>query len=215
MASLVILAGLAAGLVSSGAQSQVIDRTQGAVTRCDLYRSLGRAYPPECGGSGHPLPPTTRGRLNLGGASAPAAAPPPAQAHPPVPSATAAPAQPTATAPTAPPAIGVGLPILFALDSDVLTPSAIELIDELADVFKYNSAQKYIIEGHTDVTGESTHNAALSIKRAQAVVRHLVQKHGLAEDRFIVRGLGSAQLLLPADGKNERNRRVQVLRVDS
>jgi outer membrane protein OmpA-like peptidoglycan-associated protein len=77
---------------------------------------------------------------------------------------------------TAPAAIGVGLPILFALDSDVLTPS---------------------------------------VKRAQAVVRHLVQRHGLAEDRFVVRGVGCAQLLLPTDGKNERNRRVQVLRVDS
>lgn len=220
-----LLGVIGVGIAWSGAHSQVMDRTQGAVTRCDLYRSLGRAFPPECGGSGQPLPPTTRGRLNLGAPSTPGARPSPppaaptASAQPTQPPAGPAPTQPAAVAPgtvlTAPPAIGVGLPVLFALDSDVLTPAAMELIDSLAEVFTYNGTQKYIIEGHTDITGEAAHNKALSLKRAQAVVRYLVQRRGLKEDRFTIRGLGSSQLLLPNDGRNERNRRVQVLRVDS
>jgi OOP family OmpA-OmpF porin len=210
-----LLSALALTAICGSAQAQVMDKTQGSITRCDLYRSLGRAFPPECGGSGQPLPPSYRGKLNLGGpAPATAVAAPPAPAQPQAQPAAAAPA---ATAPgivTAPPAIGVGLPILFALDSDVLTPAATALLDDLVEVFKYNDAQNYVIEGHTDITGETSHNNTLSLKRAQAVVRYLKQR-GLKEERFTVRGLGSSSLLLPNDGRNERNRRVQVLRVDS
>lgn len=212
-----LLGAMALTITWGGAQAQVIDKTQGSITRCDLYRSLGRAFPPECGGSGQPLPPSYRGKLNLGG-PAPVAAPASATAPTPAQPQAAATPPAAATAPgivtAAPPAIGVGLPILFALDSDVLTPAATALLDDLIEVFKYNNAQNYIIEGHTDITGEASHNNTLSLKRAQAVVRYLKQ-HGLKEDRFTVRGLGSSQLLLPTDGRNERNRRVQVLRVDS
>lgn len=210
-----LLGVIGASIAWSGAHSQVMDRTHGSITACDLYRALGRAFPPECGGTGERMPPQFRGVIKPSGPppAAPAAAAQPAPPRP-QPAATS----PAATAPgivsDAPPAIGVGLPILFALDSDVLTPAAMELIDALAEVFTYNGTQKYIIEGHTDITGEAAHNKALSLKRAQAVVRYLVQRRGLKEDRFTIRGLGSSQLLLPNDGRNERNRRVQVLRVE-
>jgi OOP family OmpA-OmpF porin len=89
-----------------------------------------------------------------------------------------------------------------------------EIIDQLVEVFKANGNDRYLIEGHTDVSGDTTHNQALSERRAKAVVRYLVERHGLPESRFNVRGQGSANLLLPTDPRNARNRRVAIMAVD-
>ena len=221
-------------------QAQVLDGTSRTLSRCDLYRSLGRALPPECGGSGPSLGGATRGRIRLSAPPAPAArtapasataapqpAPRPAAAQPAVaptsqpaapPAAAAAttdvPAPPSAPATKAAPK-GVGLPIPFALDSDVLTSQAKGIVDQLAEVFAANGNDRYVIEGHTDVSGAAWYNRLLSERRARSVVRYLVERHGLAADRFTVRGKGSSELLLPNDPRNGRNRRVQILTVDS
>jgi outer membrane protein OmpA-like peptidoglycan-associated protein len=125
---------------------------------------------------------------------------------------------PPATAPAAaqPPAPkGLGLAVPFALDSDQLTPEARRIVDQLAEVFKLNSSDRFVIEGHTDTTGGEIYNKSLSERRAQAVIDYLVSQHGLSRDRFEGRGLGSAKLLLPNDPTNGRNRRVQVLNIGS
>lgn len=234
---------LAGGMLSgiAPASGQVLDGTQGKISRCDLYRSLGRALPAECGGTGQGLAGVTRGRVSLGAppaaapapvtpASAPAAAPAPTR-----PAAAPAPvvAAPPSAAPTArepsfaspPPAAapatteprsakGVGLPIPFEYDSDVLRPQAMEIIDQLVEVFKANGTDRYVIEGHTDISGDAAHNRSLSERRARSVVRYLVERHGLPESRFVVRGQGAASLLLPQDPRNGRNRRVAILTLD-
>lgn len=209
------------------AMGQVLDGTRGGISRCDLYRSLGRALPQECGGSGPGLAGVTRGRVHLG--------PPPA-----APATTTAPTAPAAAVPVAAPPTprsvtanepsfaspppgggagprtvkGVGLPIPFELDSDVLRPQAMEIIDQLVEVLKANGSDRYLIEGHTDVSGDAGHNRVLSERRARAVVRYLVERHGLPEARFQVRGVGSSNLLLPDDPKHARNRRVAILALD-
>lgn len=225
---------LAGGVMSFGSASpvtgQVLDGTRGGISRCDLYRSLGRALPVECGGTGQGLAGVTRGRVSVGAPpSAPAAAPAavptttaPTAAPPPVqPRATTAVKEPPFASPPAGgagteprSAKGVGLPIPFELDSDVLRPQAMQIIDQLVEVFKANGTDRYLIEGHTDISGDVGHNRTLSERRAKAVVRYLVERHGLPESRFQVRGQGSANLLLPDDPKNGRNRRVAVLALD-
>lgn len=230
----VLLAGGIMGIAGQNqAMAQVLDGTRGPISRCDLYRSLGRALPPECGGSGQGLGGVTRGRVHLGSPSAAPAAAPATTGAAAAPVRAAAPpaTQPRAAGPasgpslTSPPAAraaaepqtarGVGLPIPFELDSDVLRPQAMEIIDQLVEVFKANGTDRYVIEGHTDITGDATHNRALSERRARAVVRYLVERHGFPESRFLIRGVGSAHLLLPNDPGNARNRRVAVLAVDS
>lgn len=235
VAAVLVAGGLMGFSSASPVAGQVLDGTQGRISRCDLYRSLGRALPPECGGSGQGLAGVTRGRVTI--------APPPSAAPAPKPNAapaTAAPAsvsaagasttQPRVTTPATEPSFaspppgsartgprsarGVGLPIPFELDSDVLRPQAMEIIDQLVEVFKANGTDRYLIEGHTDITGDAGHNRALSERRAKAVVRYLVERHGLPESRFQVRGQGSANLLLPEDPKHARNRRVAVLALD-
>jgi OmpA-OmpF porin, OOP family len=221
------------------AQAQVVDGTSGKVSRCDMHRALGRNLPPECGGTGRPGGETTRGRVVIGApdpGGKPAATPPaPAAGTPPAaapsakapatatPAGTPAAATPpaggsttTTAAPSTPAAPrGIGLAVPFALDSDQLTPEALRVVDQLAEVFKMNPGDKFVIEGHTDSTGGEAHNKVLSERRAQAVINYLVTKHGLPRDRFEWRGLGSAKLLLPNDPTNGRNRRVQVLNIGS
>ena len=96
-----------------------------------------------------------------------------------------------------------------------MTPQAKAIIDQLAEVFAANGNDHYVIEGHTDASGAAWYNRLLSERRARSVVRYLVERHGLAADRFTVRGKGSSELLLPNDPTNGRNRRVQILPVDS
>ena len=226
------LAGTVAATVMMGgaaialqAQAQVVDGTTGRVGRCDMFKALGRALPPECGGTGPSTGGATRGRVVIGSpsggapkpAAAPAAAPAPSAAAPAAaPATTRAPA--TAPAPTAAPTTtaapaprGLGLQVPFALDSDQLTPAAKKIVDQLAEVFKYNPNDRYVIEGHTDAAGGVDYNRSLSERRAQAVIEYLVTAHGLPRERFVARGAGSAHLLLPTDPLNGRNRRVQVL----
>lgn len=216
-----IAASAVIGLVICGlpAQAQVVDGTGGKVSRCDMHRALGRVLPPECGGTGRPGGDTTRGRVVIGtpdSGSKPATAP--ATAGAPAATAPAAGTPPAAAGAPAPqPSApkGLGLAVQFAIDSDQLTPEARRIVDQLAEVFKLNPSDRFVIEGHTDTTGGEVYNKSLSDRRAQAVIDYLVSQHGLSRDRFDGRGLGSAKLLLPNDPTNGRNRRVQVLNVGS
>jgi outer membrane protein OmpA-like peptidoglycan-associated protein len=212
------------------AQAQVVDGTNGKVSRCDMHRALGRNLPPECGGTGRPGGETTRGRVVIG---TPDTGTKPAAGAPTTPTSSTAgapPARPsTATPPTAgvtppppqqPPQQqsgpkGIGLAVPFELNSDQLTPAAKAVVDELAEVFKLNPNDRFVIEGHTDVTGGEAVNKPLSERRALAVINYLVTQHGLPRDHFEGRGMGSSRLLLPNDPTNGRNRRVQVLNVGS
>lgn len=215
-------------VVSTPVQAQVVDGTGGKVSRCDMHRALGRNLPPECGGTGRPGGETTRGRVVIGtpdaGGTKPAAGAPTAPAT----TATGAPTAPTTGAPTATTGTapqpqqqqpagpkGIGLSVPFALNSDQLTPEAKRVVDQLAEVFKLNPTDRFVIEGHTDSTGGEGYNKPLSERRAQAVIDYLVTRHGLPRDHFEGRGLGSARLLLPNDPTNGRNRRVQVLNIGS
>jgi outer membrane protein OmpA-like peptidoglycan-associated protein len=222
VAATVILGGASIALQ---ANAQVVDGTTGRVGRCDMFKALGRALPPECGGTGPSTGGATRGRVVIGApdsgaakpGTAPAAAPAAAPATAPAgaPATTAAPAAPSAapaaTAAPAPAPRGLGLQVPFALDSDQLTAEAKKIVDQLAEVFKYNPNDRYVIEGHTDAAGGVEYNRSLSERRAQSVIEYLATAHGLPRDRFVARGAGSAQLLLPTDPLNGRNRRVQVL----
>jgi outer membrane protein OmpA-like peptidoglycan-associated protein len=200
-----------------------------------MHRALGRNLPPECGGTGRPGGETTRGRVVIGtpdqggkpAATPPAGTPSATTTTPPAgtpsggaPAAGTPPAggAPTTTTTAPPPPSGprgLGLAVPFALDSDQLTPDARKIVDQLAEVFKLNPSDRFVIEGHTDATGGEAHNKSLSERRAQAVINYLVTQHGLPRDHFEGRGLGSSKLILPNDPTNGRNRRVQVLNIGS
>lgn len=69
------------------------------------------------------------------------------------------------------------------------------------------------IVGHTDGKGSDDYNADLSKRRAQAVVRYLVENFGVDQMTLLSAGAGESRLLLPDDPENELNRRVEIRNV--
>lgn len=101
--------------------------------------------------------------------------------------------------------------LYFTFDSDLLTP---ESQAEFRAVFEDIRARPhYDVEviGHTDRMGPDDYNARLSLDRARALRRTLIQR-GLDGDRIIATGRGEVDPLVPtADNVEEpRNRRVEI-----
>ncbi|HEY4168553.1 MAG TPA: OmpA family protein [Reyranella sp.] len=66
------------------------------------------------------------------------------------------------------------------------------------------------LTGNTDKTGDESANRRLSLRRAEAVAKYLVEI-GVAHDHMAVRGLGSSQPMVPNGLPSEpQNRRVEV-----
>ena len=103
--------------------------------------------------------------------------------------------------------------INFRVGSAVLSRQAKTQLDDLAR--KAQSAKGYVIEvsGYTDASGSVEANRRLSQRRADAVVRYLVENHNIPLRRIITPyGYGEAQAV--ADNRTRegrsQNRRVEV-----
>ncbi len=86
-------------------------------------------------------------------------------------------------------------------------------LDQVAALIRKYPAAKVYIEGHAYDEGPETENVSLSQRRADAVLRYLVEVGKVASDRLYSRGHGSSA---PLDvGKSEaarsRNRRVDIV----
>ncbi len=100
----------------------------------------------------------------------------------------------------------------FDFNKDKLTPAAKEALDKLA-ADKANLKRFVVaVEGYTDKTGTADYNAALSQRRANAVVNYLVTQHNIPLYRIYMVGLGSQKLADEGKGREARmrNRRVEV-----
>lgn len=101
--------------------------------------------------------------------------------------------------------------IPFDLDKDTIKPEARPLLKEIAATLIANPhVLKVQIEGHTDTTGSLNYNLELSERRAQAVMRALVEL-GVAQERLVARGYGATQPIASNDDEAGRsaNRRVE------
>uniref|UniRef100_UPI00261CDF2E OmpA family protein n=1 Tax=Dokdonella sp. TaxID=2291710 RepID=UPI00261CDF2E len=67
---------------------------------------------------------------------------------------------------------------------------------------------------HTDNAGGAAHNLDLSKRRADAVVDALTSKRGIAADRLLAQGMGSASPVASNDSEAGRakNRRVELVK---
>ena len=74
---------------------------------------------------------------------------------------------------------------------------------------------KLAIEGHTDNVGSAAANQSLSEQRAAAVVKYLVEAHGIAAARLSSRGFGATKSAVPNDTPEGRqsNRRVELVKM--
>jgi outer membrane protein OmpA-like peptidoglycan-associated protein len=101
----------------------------------------------------------------------------------------------------------------FRVGSSVLNPEAKTKLDEIAT--KAQNAKGYVLEvtGFADSTGSTARNRALSARRADAVIRYLVEQHQIPLRRIVTPyGFGESNPV--ADNKTRdgrlQNRRVEV-----
>jgi OOP family OmpA-OmpF porin len=100
---------------------------------------------------------------------------------------------------------------LFDFDKSVLKPAAVASLNSLAGKVKSLTLEVIVAVGHTDSVGTDAYNQKLSIRRAEAVKKHLVSQ-GIEAKRIYVEGKGESQPV--ADNKTAegraKNRRVQI-----
>lgn len=102
--------------------------------------------------------------------------------------------------------------IVFELNSAELLPRNARLLDALAKLMNESTQLHRVeVQGHTDDTGEDDFNVALSLQRAEAVRRALVDR-GVDPKRLAVKGLGESEPLAPNETPEgrARNRRVEL-----
>ena len=101
--------------------------------------------------------------------------------------------------------------VLFATDSAVLRPGAIDRLRALSDYLRSEPGVRVSIDGYTDSRGTDEHNQALSERRADAV-RSAFDDMGVTRARFSVVGHGEADPVATnatPDGMRQ-NRRVEI-----
>ena len=120
---------------------------------------------------------------------------------------------PDAGARDAPDEVSVMLSIGFDFDSARLTAASMRDLDRVAEALadRRMVGVPVILEGHTDATGDSGYNLALSQRRADAVVDYLVRR-GIARGRLRPVGYGEDRLLPAHAPGDDRQRRVEIVR---
>lgn len=106
--------------------------------------------------------------------------------------------------------------IYYDFDKHNIRPDAAVILDELVRTLRDNPTLKIELSSHTDSRGSNAYNEALSQRRAQSAVDHLVTK-GIARDRMVAKGYGETRLVNRcADGvacsaaEHQANRRTEV-----
>jgi outer membrane protein OmpA-like peptidoglycan-associated protein/Flp pilus assembly protein TadG len=113
--------------------------------------------------------------------------------------------------------------VLFAFDSDQLTPAFEAMLDAYMAEHKDDEFDGVALEGYTDQLGDEAYNEDLSLRRAQAVERYL-RDHDFTSKPISVQGLGEQDPVIAeescanAASKSDclaRNRRVSITLVKS
>jgi outer membrane protein OmpA-like peptidoglycan-associated protein len=119
--------------------------------------------------------------------------------------------EPPPPAETPPPPVRNFL-VFFDFDRSTLTPRAMDIVKEAANVAKSGQNARVTCTGHTDTAGPANYNMALSLRRANAVKEALV-RNGVAATSITVVGRGEEALLVSTkDGVREpQNRRVEIV----
>lgn len=78
----------------------------------------------------------------------------------------------------------------FEHDSFNLKPESEPMFKAIAEMLKANDSLNVYVVGHTDMTGELEYNIQLSEKRAEAVVKALVNEYGIEASRLEAKGVG-------------------------
>jgi outer membrane protein OmpA-like peptidoglycan-associated protein len=102
--------------------------------------------------------------------------------------------------------------IYFDTDKIDIKSESGATLDEVASLMRIDRSLRLEVSGHTDNTGPSQHNLALSQGRAEAVVQALASKYGIDKSRLVAKGYGDAKPVASnADEAGKaKNRRVEL-----
>jgi outer membrane protein OmpA-like peptidoglycan-associated protein len=107
--------------------------------------------------------------------------------------------------------------INFDLGSWEIPPDQAAKLQAIADglnrAIQRNPREVFLIEGHTDATGNDTDNLSLSDRRAEAAAELLTQQFGVPAENLTSQGYGSQYLKEQTDGPSRINRRVTIRRI--
>lgn len=105
--------------------------------------------------------------------------------------------------------------INFDIDKATISTDGKEVVNEIAQALKKNTALKIAIEGHTDNTGDAAHNKKLSNDRANAVLSTLTTQ-GIDKSRLSAKGFGAERPLVANDSEDNKskNRRVELVKIN-
>jgi OOP family OmpA-OmpF porin len=87
------------------------------------------------------------------------------------------------------------------------------IADGLNRAIQRNPREVFLIEGHTDATGNDTDNLSLSDRRAESAAELLTQQFGVPAENLTSQGYGSQYLKEQTDGPSRINRRVTIRRI--
>ena len=101
---------------------------------------------------------------------------------------------------------------MFEFDKAELNEDGNAVIDDAIKTLgpEFTDAYLILVVGHTDTSGDESHNDALSLKRAESVADHLIST-GVKADALRVIGRGSKE---PVASNETREGRIQNRRVD-
>jgi outer membrane protein OmpA-like peptidoglycan-associated protein len=99
----------------------------------------------------------------------------------------------------------------FDFNKSDVRPDSRPILNEAAEILKENPDVHISVEGHTDAIGSDGYNQQLSLRRADAVFRYLVN-HGIPPERMEVKGYGKRRPVASNDTESGRaqNRRVEL-----
>jgi OmpA-OmpF porin, OOP family len=107
--------------------------------------------------------------------------------------------------------------INFDLGSWAISPDQADKLAVIAqglnDAISRNPREVFLIEGHTDATGNDTDNLSLSDRRAEAVAELLTSQFQVPAENLTSQGYGEQYLKIPTQEPERQNRRVTIRRI--
>ena len=107
--------------------------------------------------------------------------------------------------------------VTFEFGSWEVRENQIEKLASVARAIQHildrNPDEVFLIAGYTDAVGSDEDNLSLSDRRAESVARVLADEYGVPPENLVTQGYGESELLIDTQGPEERNRRVELMRI--
>jgi len=103
--------------------------------------------------------------------------------------------------------------IYFNTNSYKIKPESDSTLKAISELLNNKPSLNVYVVGHTDMTGDLSHNMELSKNRATAVVDELITKYGISAKRVMAKGVGplSPVSTNKTDEGRQLNRRVELV----